>query len=366
MTISMLAFPMHGQRKLVLEGYRTRDGHLIEWFGKKLAGQGHVGVISRPEPRFLQPRGRYSATEIAENTVDYSRFVWSVPDPRDRRRWWVKSSAKYRVPACSGDTPAIAWNPFAIMSDDVRTLVSRSGRMCFDLLDDWTVHYAFEGIRSEVVEAYRRMFDAASVVTANSEATLELAHRFGRDDAHLLLNGCDPERFSAEVYAEGPTTVGYVGKIGKRLDLNLILSAARELSNVRFVFAGPILDREYRDPMKKMDNIELLGDVHYRDVPELLTKFDVGWVPHRTGEGEVGGDVIKTYEYRAAQLVVLSTPVLGSGRGLEHVHYLPAGKHIDWLKQVFENGPRVPRRVGALPSDISWSSKADFILDRLA
>ncbi len=46
--VALMAFPMHGQHKLSREGYRTRDGHFIEWFGRLLSDSGSTAVISRP------------------------------------------------------------------------------------------------------------------------------------------------------------------------------------------------------------------------------------------------------------------------------------------------------------------------------
>jgi glycosyltransferase involved in cell wall biosynthesis len=158
-------------------------------------------------------------------------------------------------------------------------------------------------------------------------------------------------------------TVGYIGKIGKRLDLDLIRNTTRALRSVRFVFAGPILDAGYRRPLDAEPNIELLGDVHYDDVPALLTTFDVGWVPHRVGEFEIGGDVLKTYEYRAAGLPVLTTPVRGAGkRGLAAVEVLDAQDHAKALEQLAARGPRVPRDTTPIPREHTWEGKARRVL----
>ena len=236
-----------------------------------------------------------------------------------------------------------------------------------DLLDDWTVHYAFTPIRAQVEAAYEAAFAAATHVVANAEGTVELAHRFGRTDAVLLPNGCDPDRFSTDSVASGPLTVGYVGKIGKRLDLELITMVATRLPGVDFVFAGPILDREYRAPLAHLPNVQLLGDVHYDDVPELLRTFDVGWVPHLVGAGEVGGDVIKTYEYRAAALPVLTTPIIGaSSRGLDEVHVrTTADEHQEWIAGQRANGPRVPRRKSPIADGVTWRHKSASLLPLL-
>lgn len=362
----LIAFPMHGQHKLSNEGYRTRDGHLIEWFGRKLGQQGCVRVVSRPEPLLLAPIRRFAPDSVAENTCPVSTFMLRPPPLRDRQRWWVDSLSAYHRGMGSVDAPVISWNPFLSLSSAWPRIVASGKPVAFDLLDDWTIHYAFAGVHDEVTLAYRTLFEHASVITANAEGTVELAKRFGRDDVVFLPNGCDPQRFSSESLADGPLTVGYVGKIGKRLDLELILETADALPQVEFVFAGPVLDREYRRPMDARPNITMVGDVHYNGVPALLQEFDIGWVPHRVGEGEVGGDVIKTYEYRAAGLPVLTTPVAGaSDRGLDAVAALPSAEHVAWLRSKASTGPRAPRIVSTLPVDVRWEDKADFILEKL-
>lgn len=358
--VAVDAFPMHGQHKLSREGYRTRDGHMIEWFGRLLTPERAVAVHSRPEPVALDVIDRARKGPVAAGTRPIRSVSWRVPPLSDRRRWWVRSASAFRGPV-SG--PAVIWNPFAARSNVWREMVSSGTPIVADLLDDWSIHYAFESIRGEVIAAYEELFARASSVFANAEGTLELARRFGRSDAVLLTNGVDPDRFSTISRARGPLTVGYVGKIGKRVDLDLVVGAARENRGVRFVFAGPILDHEYRRPLAAEPNVELLGDVHYSNVPDLLTTFDVGWVPHRVGAGEVGGDVIKTYEYRAAGMPVLSTPVTGAAdRGLSGVHVLDRAEHRGWIAELARHGSRVPRGDADVPADVTWERKAVTLL----
>ena len=365
----MIAFPMHGQHKLTSEGYRTRDGHLIQWLGRLLEEAGPVSVVSRPEPIIAPGRAAFAESSLAYNTIAYPTRTKRLPLSLDRQRWWVTSLGAYPpIPDALRGCDAIVWNPFVSLSASWESLSQSPRRIVVDLLDDWSLHYAFRGISTQVEEAYRRLFARADHVTANSEDTADLAKRFGRKDVELILNGCDPEIFRTENAATGPSTIGYVGKIGKRLDLDLMVKTITSLPNAQFTFAGPIMDREYRQPLESLPNVTLLGDVHYSDVPDLLTTFDVGWVPHRVGPGEVGGDVIKTYEYRAAGLPVVSTSVLGarSRRLDEHVYVSDARDHADLITLLADDGPRVPRRLADLPESVTWKFKANQILDMLS
>lgn len=358
---------MHGQQKLLSEGYRTRDGHMIEWLGKLNAGRGPIAVVSRPEPQLLRPLTRkILQLPAAPNTIAFDSYSWSIPKLGDRRAWWLQSKNDYKLPNVAPDTPAVIWNPLVALSNIWAQLQDGDRRISVDLLDDWSIHYAFESIWPQLEVAYRRLFDRADSVTVNAEGTLALAHRFGRLDATLLTNGCDPERFVSTSTASGPITVGYVGKIGKRVNLELVREAAEKLPSVNFVFAGPILDNEYKPVMESLPNLRLLGDVHYRDVPSLLQSFDIGWVPHNVGEFEVGGDVLKTYEYRAAGLPVLTTPVAGAGqRNLGSVYTLPAEDHAKWIETKVGSRQRIPRELGEIPQIHTWRHKTEFVLKEL-
>lgn len=292
---------------------------------------------------------------------------WKIPK-LDPRHWWVRSASSYPPVGRLADVPAVVWNPFAAIAPEDRNPFSRSGAVAFDLLDDWTIHYQFGSVRDQVNEAYKAAFDRSSHVFANSEATLDLAHRFGRSDAVLLTNGVDPERFSTESQASGPFTVGYVGKIGQRLNAELISRVCESFPDIRFVFAGYFVDVNdtYRGLLSRFPNVELLGDVHYEDVPSLMATFDLGWVPHAVGDGEVGGDVIKTYEYRATGLQVLTTPILGAGRRLtEGVHVVPAEEQVEWLRQAANGRERLDRIPAEIPPELTWRVKTQTIADAI-
>lgn len=363
---SVLAFPIHGHHKLRAEGYRTRDGHAIEWLARLNNAEGPVRVYSRPEPvvkRLSDSLRRGRRGGDAMNTEFIDRTSHRIPHLSDRYRWWVDSANLYPALGDSAPpAPAVIWNPLIGRTKLLSQLVRRSPHVVFDLLDDWTVHYSFAGIRKEVDDAYRRMFDQCEFITANAEGTRDLAERFGRSDVILIPNGCDPERFSTNSRATGPVTVGYVGKIGRRVNAELVLRAATELPHLSFVFAGPILDGNFESLVGRLPNVSLLGDVHYEDMPRLLELFDIGWVPHEVGDGEVGGDVIKTYEYRSAGLPVLTTPVSGaSARGLDNVHVIDQSMQVEWLAKRTKGARRIERVVSAIPEGATWRSKISRI-----
>lgn len=355
------AFPMHGYHKMLAEGYRTRDAHILEWASNLTSPTSPIYVHSRPEPiplRRLTLR-KSPGRPTLNNVVDRYRSVLRVPPLKDRKRWWVASASMYRPLPDEG--ALIAWNPMIGLRDDISHRTGRS--LHVDLLDDWLVHAAFQGFHKKVEIAYKRLFDNATTVTANSEGTLKLAQDHGRSDAVLLPNGCDPERFSGTSRASGKVKVGYVGKIGTRLDVQLIAASCKSNPGLDFVFAGPVLDRHVGHALASIPNLTMLGDIHYSEVPSLLSDFDLGWVPHGVEFGQVGGDAIKIYEYRAAGLPVLTTPIIGTReRPMPGVTVLDAEAHDSYFREVNIVNGRVERQHMSIPVELTWKFKTQKIL----
>jgi glycosyltransferase involved in cell wall biosynthesis len=105
----------------------------------------------------------------------------------------------------------------------------------------------------------------------------------------------------------------YAGKLQERLDIELILELAGATVGT-VLLAGPTLAPPWIGPLASSERIVRLGDVHYSRLPGLLVLADVAIVPHRVGDGEVGGDALKLYEYAAVGTRIVTTPIGGAER----------------------------------------------------
>lgn len=366
----LIALPMHGEVKLRNEGYRTRDGHILEWI-ERLRPELKVTVRSRPEPfprlSLARRRGR------ANSDWDWqSPEPFTVPSPGARRKWWVRS-LKFESKAPIRARAALVWNPIA--GAHLLGSAIEADRVVVDLLDDWSLHIAFRPIRREVERAYERIFELADTITANSEGTVALAARFGRE-AELITNGCDPELFEQagdRRTPDGPLVIGYVGKLSERLDVDLIEQTATALPSVTFQVSGPFAaaSRTTVARIKSLDrlpNVNVGGNIPYEQLPSVIATWDIGWVPHRLGEGEVGGDVMKIYEYRAAGLPTVITPVIGADRKLPGVS---VAADVDETVVAFQqilgstDSSRPGRQRISLDPKMTWKFKSSRILKLL-
>jgi glycosyltransferase involved in cell wall biosynthesis len=177
---------------------------------------------------------------------------------------------------------------------------------------DWTFTRSWN--RWHLRRSLHRAIAAADLVTVSSAALPFWLPATGRQPV-IVANACDPALFRPD----GPVTrwiaelpaprIGYLGAVDTRaLDGELLSAVARRHPEWTFVLAGPATPAG-RLPLEGLANVHLAGPVPYEDAPALVRGFDVGLIPYRRG-GRV--DYVhpkKCYEYLAAGLPVVATPL---------------------------------------------------------
>lgn len=111
-----------------------------------------------------------------------------------------------------------------------------------------------------------------------------------------------------------PPFLGYAGKLGRRIDVDLLIQLADAMPRGTIVIAGQILNRRLIRPVLKHARIRYVGDLHYSQLPGFIAACHVCIVPHRLGVGENQGDPTKIYEYLAARKPVITTAIGGVER----------------------------------------------------
>lgn len=299
----IVVLPFHGRLKISREGYRTRDAHVV----KELTKLGYaLEVVSRPEPfpRLTLAGIRPSSSTGRNDLVRWiDREVLSFPPVRDRQAWWARSSAYYDdLPP--GDV-LLSFHPF--LPDEVQDWKTSGRRVAFDLLDDLTVHPQFSGVGDAVTTAYERTLSIADTVSCNSLHTAALVTRISHHDPIVVHNGWTSQ---SSPLIDGRTgtrqRVGYGGKLTSRFDVETFEAVARKLPHVQFVVCGQPIDSVVVSRLRKSRHVKYLGDLPYTQYIDEVRRWDCALVPHIDGQGFVGGDLIKIYEYRALGLPVVA------------------------------------------------------------
>lgn len=228
---------------------------------------------------------------------------------REEENLWVASG----VGASNGLPNRVIWS-FAYNLPEANR--SAGSSVVYDVIDHLDV---FPHPRALLRRNHERGLRDATAVFAVSRPLLEeVCSR--RADAEYLPNGVEFDRFAAPpdpslvpeeiVRSAGRPCAGYVGALARWVDSELLLALARLRSDWDFFLVGEALGDSFdRLESEAPANLRLLGPRPYRAIPSILSTFDAGLIPFRAGSEGSNASPIKLYEYLAAGLPVLSTPI---------------------------------------------------------
>lgn len=217
------------------------------------------------------------------------------------------------------------WNEKPIQiwafAPDVPFLVDQFDEECYIYycVDD---HSHFEGMDPERVAALEdEQTRLADVVVATSKALLD-SRRAIRPDTELVRHGVDFERFAAawkkpikppSDLADIPGPIfGFFGLIHFWVDCKLIAEVARRRPQYSFVLIGD--EMTDTSELKRLSNVYLLGRRPNEELPVYCASFVAGLLPFVRSDLTQTVNPIKMYEYLAAGLPVVSTPMAEAER----------------------------------------------------
>lgn len=203
-------------------------------------------------------------------------------------------------------------------------------------------------------------------------------HKETRADIHVVPQGFSPEVFAKRWVAKRKPeqfTVGYVGGLNYRLDFPLLFKLIGELSNIRFIFAGPIQHNlipnegnvsEKLDQLFSFPNVTYFGDVPKSRITKLLLTFHASIIPY-----DLAYDFNRyCYPMKVMELFWFGVPVVATP--IEELRRLmpfvllgdSATGFINHLRSVRTHGwsSRMKRAQRAIAQENSWEAKVGAIV----
>ena len=180
--------------------------------------------------------------------------------------------------------------------------------LIYDCHDLWS---AFGNIDASIVADEAKCFDVSDRLLFSAEGLMSAATRSDprlRAKSVLVRNAAGPIWFGVDrTRAERKiVTIGYVGSMSSWLDFDMLEAAASRHPEWRFVFIGRTESPE-ATKLARLENVHMLGEVPYADLPRYIRDFDVATIPFRLTPLTMMTNPIKLYEYLACGLPVVSS-----------------------------------------------------------
>ena len=390
-TFDLIIFPMHDWKKGQAEGFRTRDGHLMQHFDRQ-ERIGKILVVDRPttlpemlllrrrwrvhSDRIIHRTARTCLSQVGDRIYVLDIFARDLLKPlRLRMSWW---DTIFRRPAVieqiqrAADALALRNRVLFLWSPLSTGVIGKLNEdyVVFDALDNWSEHPGMVRSRDRILAGYDTIKKCADLMFANAESIVKFLDN-GRTPVQYIPNGVNPERFRVaseppgDIAAIPNPRIGYGGKLDKRLDVELMADVAEQIPEANFIFVGPFLDRKWVSPLRRKSNIYFLGDKHYDVYPRYIQSFDICLIPHYVGGFDA--DHLKLYEYLAARKPVVATAVVGAKQFEGMIAITHSRKDFvmairNYMRQTQIGEGLVDLQI---PRNCVWECKAEQMINRI-
>lgn len=257
--------------------------------------------------------------------------------------------------------------PHAGLFEPIALARARGYSVAYDVMDDW-MEFSRVGQAFWYDEAFERhLLGTAEAIFAVNELLARHLEALGCEAPVVVPNGVSPA--IAEVDEERPlergeVTVGYFGYLaGAWFDWDLVVGAARSRPGWRFHLIGYGGGPE---ALELPPNVLLLGKKPQLQLAAFARNWDVAVVPFKAERLAAGADPIKTYEYLAMGLPVVTTGVF-SPAGAEHLVKRAAdlAEFLALVEQAARTKERGREERVAFARASTWEARARHILREL-
>ncbi len=225
---------------------------------------------------------------------------------------------------------------------------------------------ALAGVDHEPVEKMEeRLAERADLIIVVSKA---LQNRFPAHKTVLVEHGVDYELFAEDAprapdLPDHPWIAGFYGSIHNWLDLGIIVQAAQNCPEWKFVFIGDV--HINIAPLKTLKNVKFLGSRAHDKLPRYAQHWQASLLPFKDCEQIRACNPLKLKEYLCAGQPVVSTdfPALAPYR--KNVHIMRNAEDLIAILNDIKATASAPRRPNVAMQTQTWDCKAKSVEQHL-
>jgi glycosyltransferase involved in cell wall biosynthesis len=238
-----------------------------------------------------------------------------------------------------------------------------------DLIDDQRAWPHSSSDLDILQSQYESTLRDADLVFTNCEGNRQ-RFAWARADIIVIPNGAEihsppePIAMPEPLRAWGRPIIGYVGNLRERIDWELIrlVTAMRPSWNV--VLAGPVEDSRVPNWVADRPNVILPGPVPYEASRSWISSFDVAIMPHLRLPITESMNPLKLYNYLAAGVPVVTTPVANIDEVSDLVSIRDTPEDFISAIESLLTSPRVNIPSERLES-FSWEQRVSAMMDMI-
>jgi glycosyltransferase involved in cell wall biosynthesis len=130
-------------------------------------------------------------------------------------------------------------------------------------------------------------------------------------NTELIKNGVDyalfNQAYNQDRFENSTKTIGYVGSIDFRLDVDLLKAVIQFFPNHQFHFIGRVVDLQVKEALEAYPNVQFLGAKSPTELVKSMKNIDLGLIPFVKNDFTKSIYPLKINEYLAAGIPVVST-----------------------------------------------------------
>ena len=274
-----------------------------------------------------------------------------------------------------GDHIYLVWNP--CQAPVVLGLPPRfTVYYAYDLFEQW--HYDREEWKKETIINEERLARISEVGIGVTEVIAETLRQRGCRRTHVVPNGVEYFKFAhcgqcrepEDIAAIPRPRLGYVGGLSEYTSFRTLYEVATRRPDWHLLLVGPARgmtseQREELNRLMNLPNVYMLGLKPYEVIENYMHGLDVGLAAFEMDRGGAfGGSSLKVYEYLAAGLPVVASPIPGVASLVDTVRI--ASSPEEWVYQIEQaledNTPDLRRQRQELAKHHSWDERARYVV----
>lgn len=323
-------------------------------------------IFQRPHQLLAEFARQGYFSIFSNNTDDGKGDFWTVNENLCISNDLCKTLADPGIQEIMADTEKVLWVSYP-PTFSYRDAVAPDLTV-FDYLDKSVDEFSFwqDGL-DECIKS-------SDVIFAVSRGLLELVDPRYLDKTFLVPNGADIRQFFREDISVPEDmkclkkayqyVVGFSGALASWIDFHLIIEMAQERPNWAFALVGP--ERCDTSGIKSSPNVHFLGAKKYPNLVHYVKNFDVGIIPFEVRDMTNSANPIKMYEYLAAGIPVVATPIRECAAFAPYIRTADTGKEsVLKIEEAIKASEDEKQDYIKIATENSWTKRVEKIVSIL-